>query len=240
MISNTPALRSRFQAISRTLLVLLGFASFAVAPAAPAAYGSAPGKGQEISSDAQTWLRTAIHEGKFAELRWPEFSDYRAYLNNFYELNNYSLWWVGGQEPTPQARQIIELLLKADQKGLSPDDYDGPRWQDRVASLKPIAQHPSESDAVKFDLALSVCAMRYISDLHIGKVNPKRVAFFLDDASKKYDWRCSLKTTWRMHQTSLPFRRRWNRSIPATGGHSKPCKGTSSLPNKMMGSSFRP
>jgi murein L,D-transpeptidase YcbB/YkuD len=40
---------------------------------------------------------------------------------------------------------------------------------------------------VKFDLALTVCAMRYISDLHIGKVNPKRVAFFLKDESKKYD-----------------------------------------------------
>jgi L,D-transpeptidase YcbB len=187
VISNTRALRSRFQAISTTLLVLFGFASFAVAPAAPVAYGNAPGKGQEVSSDAQTWLRTAIHEGKFAELRWPDFSDYHAYLDNFYELNSYSLWWVRGQEPTPQARQIIKLLLESDQKGLSPDDYDGPRWQDRVASLKPIAQHPSESDAVKFDLALSVCAMRYISDLHIGKVNPKRVAFFLDGESKKYD-----------------------------------------------------
>jgi hypothetical protein len=29
--------------------------------------------------------------------------------------------------------------------------------------------------------------MRYISDLHIGKVNPKRLAFELDDESKKYD-----------------------------------------------------
>ena len=40
---------------------------------------------------------------------------------------------------------------------------------------------------MKFDLALTVCAMRYISDLHIGKVNPKHFAFALDEESKRYD-----------------------------------------------------
>src|SRR5271165_3187276 len=90
-------------------------------------------------------------------------------------------------EPTPQARQVIALLLQADQKGLSADDYDGPRWNDRLAKLKPAMRQPTESDAVKFDLALTVCAMRYISDLHIGKVNPKHFTFALDDETKKYD-----------------------------------------------------
>jgi L,D-transpeptidase YcbB len=193
VISKTRALRSRFQSISMTLLVLFGLASFAIAPSTPLAYGSASGNTSAVSPDGQTWLRRAINEGKFAELRWPDFSDYRAYLNNFYQLNNYSLWWVTGQEPTPQARKMVELLLQSDLKGLSPDDYDGPRWQDRLATLKPVAQHPNESGAVKFDLALTVCAMRYISDLHIGKVNPKRVAFFLEDGSKKYDLAVFLK-----------------------------------------------
>ena len=90
-------------------------------------------------------------------------------------------------EPTPQARQVIALMLQADQKGLSADDYDGSRWNDRLAKLKPATRQPTEADAVKFDLALTVCAMRYISDLHIGKVNPKHFAFALDDESKKYD-----------------------------------------------------
>lgn len=40
---------------------------------------------------------------------------------------------------------------------------------------------------MRFDLALTVCAMRYISDLHIGKVNPKHFAFALDKESRKYD-----------------------------------------------------
>ncbi len=141
----------------------------------------------ELSSESQTWLATAISSGSFPDLRWPDFSDYRQHVKKFYALNGDSLWWVNGMEPTPQARQVITLMLQADQKGLSADDYDGPRWNDRLAKLKPTTQHPTEADVVKFDLALTVCAMRYISDLHIGKVNPKHFAFAFDEESKKYD-----------------------------------------------------
>lgn len=90
-------------------------------------------------------------------------------------------------EPTPQARQVIALMLQAEEKGLSSDDYDGPRWNDRLGKLKPATPQPTEADAVRFDLALTVCAMRYVSDLHVGKVNPKHFAFALDDESKRYD-----------------------------------------------------
>ncbi len=141
----------------------------------------------QLSSESQAWLGTAIGSGSFPDLRWPDFSDYRQHVKKLYELNGNSLWWVKGMEPTPQARQVIALMLQADQKGLSADDYDGPRWNNRLAKLKPATPQPMEADAVKFDLALTVCAMRYISDLHIGKVNPKHLAFAFDEESKKYD-----------------------------------------------------
>lgn len=140
-----------------------------------------------LNSTDQAWLRTAISSGTFSDLRWPDFSDYSKHLQKFYDFNGGSLWWVKGMEPTPQARQLIALLVQAGQKGLSADDYDGPRWSDRLSRLKPTTSEPAEQDAVKFDLALTVSVMRYISDLHIGRVNPKRLAFELDDESKKYD-----------------------------------------------------
>jgi len=142
---------------------------------------------QSLSSESQTWLNTAVHTGQFVELRWPDFSDYRKHLDKFYEFNGYSLWWTKGYEPTAQARHMIAMLQQSDRKGLSPDDYDGSRWQDRLAKLKPITKRPTDSDAAKFDLTLTVCAMRYISDLHIGKINPKRLDFLVDNESKKYD-----------------------------------------------------
>jgi L,D-transpeptidase YcbB len=141
----------------------------------------------QLSSDGQAWLRTAISAGNLPDLRWPDFSDYSKHVQKFYEFNGYSLGWVNGMEPTGQARQAIAVMLQADQKGLSADDYDGPRWGDRLAKLKRATRQPTEADAVKFDLALTVCIMRYVSDLHIGKVNPKHFAFALDVESKKYD-----------------------------------------------------
>ncbi len=153
----------------------------------PATYSSNSASAQPLSAEDQAWLRAAIGAGSFPDLRWPNFSDYSKHVQKFYEFNGNSLWWVKGMEPTPQARQVIALLLQADQKGLSADDYDGPRWNDRLAKLKPATRQATEADAVRFDLALTVCAMRYISDLHIGKVNPKHFAFALDDESKKYD-----------------------------------------------------
>jgi murein L,D-transpeptidase YcbB/YkuD len=142
---------------------------------------------QQLSSESQAALRAIIQAGNLSDLRWPNFSDYVKHVRKFYESYEYSLPWVKGMEPTAQAQQVIALLLKAEQEGLSAEDYDGPRWSDRLAKLKPATLQPSEADAVRFDVALTVCVMRYISDLHIGKVNPKHFDFGLDVEAKKHD-----------------------------------------------------
>ena len=141
---------------------------------------------QQLSEVGQDSLRAIINAGKLQDLRWPDFSDYTAHVRKFYDFYGNALPWIRGMQPTPQAQQLIGILLNAEQKGLSAEDYDGPRWNDRLEKLKP-ASHPSEADAVRFDAALTVCVMRYVSDLHIGKVNPKHFDFGFDVDVKKYD-----------------------------------------------------
>jgi murein L,D-transpeptidase YcbB/YkuD len=142
---------------------------------------------EQLSGEGQASLRAIVQAGNLAELRWPDFSDYQKHVQKFYEMYGYSLPWVKDMQPTTQARQVIAVLLQAEQKGLSAEDYDGSRWAGRLATLKPAARQPTEADAVQFDAALTVCAMRYISDLHIGKVNPKHFDFGFDIETKKYD-----------------------------------------------------
>jgi L,D-transpeptidase YcbB len=142
---------------------------------------------QQLSANGQTSLRAIIHAANAPELRWPDFSDYKAHVQKFYDFYGDAMPWVRGMQPTPQAQQVIAILLNADQKGLSAEDYDGPRWSERLAKLKPAASNPSEADAVRFDVALTVCVMRYVSDLHIGKVNPKHFDYGFDVDVKKYD-----------------------------------------------------
>lgn len=104
--------------------------------------------------------------GSFPELRWPDFSDYRTHVANFYEPTGYTLAWVRGGQPTAQAQAAIELLRQADRKGLNPEDYDSSRWSERLTRLQ---QLPSPENQAHFDVALTVCTMRYISDLRIGR-----------------------------------------------------------------------
>jgi murein L,D-transpeptidase YcbB/YkuD len=153
----------------------------------PTSAQSALAPPQQLSPEGQAALRAAIDSGNLAQLRWPDFSDYRKLVAEFYDSYGNSLPWVRGMQPSAQAQQAIAVLLQADQEGLSAEDYDGSRWADRLAKLKPTASQPSEADALQFDVALTVCVMRYISDLHIGKVNPKHFDFGFDIRSKKYD-----------------------------------------------------
>jgi L,D-transpeptidase YcbB len=142
---------------------------------------------QTLSADGQSSLAAIVQSGNLATLRWPNFSDYTAHVQKFYGLYPGALPWVRGMQPTPQATQMIALFQQSDQKGLTPDDYDASRWNDRLAKLKPTVTSPTEADAIQFDAAMTICAMRYISDLHIGKVNPKHFDYGFNVNVKKYD-----------------------------------------------------
>jgi murein L,D-transpeptidase YcbB/YkuD len=135
-------------------------------------------------SDVSSQLRGIASAGQLPELRWPDFSDYRGHVQNFYQPSDYAPAWVRNGQPTPQALGIINVLKQADTQGLDPEDYDGSRWADRLAHM----QNPQQAgqDAI-FDAALTVCLMRYISDRHIGRVNPQHFKFGLSVEEKKYD-----------------------------------------------------
>ena len=105
-------------------------------------------------------------------------------MQNFYQPSSFTPAWVRNGQPTPQALAIIDVLKQADSQGLDPEDYDGSRWADRLARLQ--KPHAAGESAI-FDAALTVCLMRYISDRHMGKINPEHFKFGLNVEEKKYD-----------------------------------------------------
>lgn len=131
-------------------------------------------------SDIQNLVTSGTLEG----MRWSNFSDYRTSLQKFYESAAYAPAWVKGQQPMPQAAAMIELFRDAGKKGLNPEDYDASRWDERIRTLQISA---NGSDLARFDVALTVCSMRYVSDLHIGRINPAHFKFGLSVEQKKYD-----------------------------------------------------
>jgi murein L,D-transpeptidase YcbB/YkuD len=144
--------------------------------------GQGSGRAAQKLPETEGALRSSVQSGRLDDLRWPDFSDYRADVDNFYRPSGYALTWIQGDAPTKRAREMVEMLRRADAEGLNPEDYDGPRWAERFARLE--TSHSSEDEA-RFDVALTVCAMRYISDVRIGRINPKHFQFGLDVEHKK-------------------------------------------------------
>lgn len=148
-----------------------------------------PQKTQPAASSAgadaiATRLQAIAAAGKLADLDWPDFSDYRRDFQRVYETSNFSPIWLNHGQPTPQALAVIPALETSRQKGLIPNDYDASRWQGRIAALRSSADPETEA---RFDAALTVCAMRYVSDLHIGRVDPRHFKFGIDIEQKKYN-----------------------------------------------------
>jgi murein L,D-transpeptidase YcbB/YkuD len=137
------------------------------------------GAGQQASD-----IQSLVTSGNLEAMRWPDFSDYRTWLQKFYEPAGYAPAWVQAGKPIPQALSLIDVFKDAWKKGLNPEDYDTSRWEERIRGLQGAASGPG---VARFDVALTVCTMRYVSDLHIGRINPAHFKFGLSVEQKKYD-----------------------------------------------------
>lgn len=127
-------------------------------------------------------LQAAIQPGNLSILKYPNFSDYRELVQSFYQQRDYAPVWIESGRPTQQAEVMIGAFKNSDQQGLDPDEYDSSLWPERIRKLGGSAKFDAQ-----FDLALTVSAMRYISDLHIGRVNPRHFNFGINIDAKKYD-----------------------------------------------------
>jgi murein L,D-transpeptidase YcbB/YkuD len=135
-------------------------------------------------------IKAVLAKPQLASLRWPNYSDYQPAVATFYDDRNYELAWLRDLKPTPETTAFIAAFQDAGAKGLNPGDYDAWLWPARVAGIAKIAAAHDDAAAdtiAQFDAAMTVCVMRYISDLRIGRVNPQHFNFDINVADKKYN-----------------------------------------------------
>ena len=137
-------------------------------------------------------IRAVVAKPQLSILRWPNYSDYQSAVTTFYDDRNYEIAWLRDLKPTPEATAFIAASQDAGAKGLNPDDYDAWLWPARVRQMAKFAASHDDTDGGantigQFDTAMTICVMRYISDLRIGRVNPQHFNFDIDVADKKYD-----------------------------------------------------
>jgi murein L,D-transpeptidase YcbB/YkuD len=83
------------------------------------------------------------------------------------------------------ARSAIDALRSAQDRGLHPEDYDAAKLEEQFQKLS--AGGASERDIGWFDAALSIGLLRHLSDVHIGRVNPKNLSVNINIEPKKLD-----------------------------------------------------
>jgi L,D-transpeptidase YcbB len=99
--------------------------------------------------------------------------------------------WSRDGHATAQAQALVHALQLADTFGLEPQDYAG-------NALAKLADQPESSgggDAqrwARFDVQLSAAALRFISDLHYGRVKPTSAGFNLQAMHERVDLAASL------------------------------------------------
>lgn len=170
-----------------TLALTALIVTLAIAPhPALAADAVTPGATPAMSPQAQE-LQTLADAGALAGLRWPNFNDFRGQVVMFYSPAAFAPAWTSDGRPTPQALAMIGAFKQAAVKGLDPEDYDASRWDARIARLASAIAAPAADDSDRFDLAMTVCAMRYVAALSVGRVNPHYVKVGVTIDAQHYD-----------------------------------------------------
>jgi L,D-transpeptidase YcbB len=116
-------------------------------------------------------LQQSIEHAQLPGMVHPKFAELQREVREFYAQSGNSFQWVQSAKPTPEALTMIQLFQNSDNDGLNSKDYDGPLWGERVAALR-HQDKASSADLVLFDLALTICTMRYVSHLQHGRLDP--------------------------------------------------------------------
>ncbi len=131
-------------------------------------------------------LRTLVDLAHNPYLRWPDYPHYRDELLGLYEPRGFDLLWFESDRVTRPARHLVQVLMDAGAHGLDPEDYDAATLAGYLAALDG-GDRFDRSELALIDGALSVGFLRYLSDLHIGRVNPANLHFGYNVEQKKLD-----------------------------------------------------
>lgn len=130
-------------------------------------------------------MRAARH----SDLRWQSFNEFRPQVKRLYERSGWRPMWLWGPRPSEAAMELIARLGAADSLGLEAADYDAEWLSKEAKELSAPLVTPTPKRLARFDLALSIAAVRFTSAIHRGRVSPRAVRWeiFRPRASKSFE-----------------------------------------------------
>jgi L,D-transpeptidase YcbB len=168
-----------------------------VAPPRPVAASFAPAGGAAAMQVPTGAVAVAI-QARLAGGRDPALGAFspkeREELASLYGAEPHSSRWIDAEgRPSDGARQALALLAGAAADGLDVADYVPAELDARALALD--AAPSSSADVVAaFDVGLSLATVRYLRDLHIGRVDPRAIGFKMTAPADVHDFGVLLRS----------------------------------------------
>jgi murein L,D-transpeptidase YcbB/YkuD len=137
----------------------------------------APSAGLAAAPETRIRALLAAFEAPAAD-PW-DVARWRAPVLALYATRGYLPLWLDGRALTRPALAVLGELRAAPTFGLRALDYDADRL---LAEAGILAADPAHAprDATELDLAITIAAARFVTDLHSGRVSPQDVGDFLE------------------------------------------------------------
>ncbi len=147
-------------------------------------------KSKPNTTDYADNVEQVVNSPQLAIMKWSNYSDYQEEVKTFYDQRNYELAWTREGKPTAATLALIQAFEAAANKGLNAEDYDASRWEQRLQRLAGIKAKKDSSDnaqdqVAQFDAAVTISAMRLVSDLKFGRVNPQMLNWDIDVPARR-------------------------------------------------------
>ncbi len=123
---------------------------------------------------------------KITNLKLAKNFQYQDELERLYDLSDDQLIWSKSGSLTEQSFDAIQSLQQSSLIGLNPEKYSPEQLLKSWHKLtNQISGDPS--DLTEFDIRLSISLMQFISDLHIGRIDPHEIGFNVVVSEKRID-----------------------------------------------------
>jgi len=127
-------------------------------------------------NEAATAITTLISGKQNPLLTKSDFSGQFDQLSTLYQLNGNQPLWLGKNRSSTKIEKAFTLLKNADADGLNPNDYDTDVLHQNFQLAITLPQ-TATNELAKFDTALSIALLRFINDLHNGRVKPQQFSY---------------------------------------------------------------
>jgi murein L,D-transpeptidase YcbB/YkuD len=110
-----------------------------------------------------------------------------------------SLSWFAAGRPLADAWQAVDLLAAADADGLVADDYQAATLR-RALTLTTVGPVTSATELADVDRRLTAAMLRYLTELHSGRVDPQQIHENFDRPASQFDPATALQSARATHR----------------------------------------